>query len=413
MWPRRSRRDRRQSLESPVYVSVVEPGTTRLRLLVAEVTDEQATVWGWAEGTGVDAGADAQSLTAICSKVQAQAERLAQDLADFWFLPDQMLVGLPASQLRGRAWPIVQRRSRPDRLIEERELAGLLERGLRLAVNRLESIEAEKAGAGGLDWRLIDAAVADLTVDGRGVTDPLGFRGREMGATVFAALAPVGVIQTWGLVAQELEFSALTLTAGPLALARTCPASQGLLVDVGGTTTDLAWCKAGQPVALDSLPIGGDELTGVLRRTWNLDHDRAERLKRAYAAGRLGEDGRRQVLAALSPVLQAWVEQTEAALVRMNADEPLPQRLHLLGGGGALPEVADTLRSLAWSKQLHFARYPQVARLRPTDVPGVVNRTELGRQPGDITALALAAWKADQHRPPDRPKRILNELCHE
>ena len=49
---------------------------------------------------------------------------------------------------------------------------------------------------------------------------------------------------------------------------------------------------------------------------------------------------------------------------------------------------------LAWSRQLHFARYPQVDRLEPTDVPGVVNRTELGRSAGDVTALALAAWAA-------------------
>ena len=409
MWSR-TRRRRRSSEAAPLYVSVVEPGTETLRLLVAQMTAEQATVWGWAEGPGLGDEVHIPDWQAACAQVQSQAERMAQERAGFWFLPDQMLVGLPASQLRGRAWPVVQRRARPDRPIEERELAALLERGLRLAVNRLGDAEAE--GDDGAPWRLVDAAVVELTVDGHGVTDPVGFRGREMGATVFAALAPDAVIRAWGWVARELEFSTLTLTAGPLALAGACAAPQGLFLDVGGATTDLTWCKGGRPLWLETLPLGGAELTAALRRRWNLAHDRAERLKRAYAAGRLGEKGREQVLETLAPPLQAWRDAVEAALAPMNGDAPLPPRLYLLGGGAALPEIADAARSLAWSKRLQFERYPQVSRLRPTDVAGVVNRAELGRQPGDVTALALAAWGARQRRPPDRPRRLLNELCH-
>jgi len=66
---------------------------------------------------------------------------------------------------------------------------------------------------------------------------------------------------------------------------------------------------------------------------------------------------------------------------------------------------------LAWSQRLHFARYPVVGHLRPTDIPGVVNRTDLGRGEGDVTALALAAWTVRQTEPPDRPARLLSGLC--
>jgi hypothetical protein len=105
--------------------------------------------------------------------------------------------------------------------------------------------------------------------------------------------------------------------------------------------------------------------------------------------------------------------EAEAALVRLSEswDEPLPERLYLLGGASALPGVAEAIGTLAWSERLHFARYPQVGRLRPTDVPGVVNRTDLGRGAGDIAALALAAWAAHESRLPDRPARILSDFC--
>jgi cell division protein FtsA len=341
-----------------------------------------------------------------CESALNEAEEMAQAPGERWVLPDQVVVGLPASHLRGRAWSISQRRSNPERPIGEPELEGLLERALRLAVNRLLSDTPDGAG-----WVLVDAAPVALTVDGRGVTDPVGFRGREMGATVFAALTRAEVITTWGMVAQNLEFSSLTLTATPLALAASLTTSEGILLDVGGTTTDLIWCRSGRPVMLNSLPVGGRELTRLLLRMWNLEPDRAERLKYAYSSGKMAPDLGAQVLEVLTPGLQSWLQETELAMARLNQEGLLPQHLYMLGGGSAMPEVLEAVRSLAWSRRLHFDRYPQVSHLQPTDVPGVVNRTALGRELGDVSAVALAAWAARQQQPADRPARILSELC--
>lgn len=407
MWLRSVHRKRRRSVGSPVYFSIVEPGTATLRLLVVGVRGGQATVLGWAEGPGwAGAKTDPQALVAACEQALGEAEEMAQAPGGRWVLPDQVLVGLPASQLRGRAWSISQRRSAPDRPVSEQELETLLERTLRLAVNRLLSADQD-----GASWVLVDAAPVALTVDGLGVTDPVGFRGREIGATVFAALARAEAIATWGMVAQNLEFSSLTLTATPLALAASLTASQGILLDVGGTTTDLIWCRAGRPVMLNSLPLGGRSLTRLLLRMWNLAPDRAERLKHAYSSGKMDPELGAQVLEVLTPGLQNWLEETEVAMAQLNQEGRLPEYLYMLGGGSALPELTEAVRSLAWSRRLHFARYPQVGHLQPTDVPGVVNRTGLGQGLGDVSALALAAWAAKQQQPADRPALILSELC--
>jgi Ethanolamine utilization protein EutJ (predicted chaperonin) len=228
---------------------------------------------------------------------------------------------------------------------------------------------------------------------------------------VFAAVTQAETIETWYSVAEGFEFSALTLTATPLALVAGLSEQQGVLLDVGGTRTDLTWWQNGRPVALASLPRGADDLTRALLRRWRISADKAERLKRAFSAGRLDAEAGAQVLEALRPTLEIWLEETEAVLAGMDQDQPSPPQFYLSGGGGAMPVIAEAVRSLAWSPNLHFSRYPQVNRLQPTDVPGVVNRTELGREPGDVTALALAAWAAYQIQPPDRPGRILHELC--
>jgi hypothetical protein len=335
---------------------------------------------------------------------------MAQHLSQRWIAPDQILVGLPASELRGRAWSISHQRPRADRAIEEQELTALLDRGLRLAYNRLQGVGPEEPESEDGDWLLLDATVVRLAVDDRRVTDPVGFRGHEVSATVFAALAPKEVAQVWGQVARGLDFSSLTLAAVPLALASGLAHAEGLLVDVGASSTDVTWCKAGQPVAVESIPTGGDALTSALLNRWTLSAERAGRLKHAYAAGKLADDVNAPILDALSPVLSGWLEEVHKTLEALNVDEPLPEELYLLGGGSALPEMADALKALAWSERLRFARYPQVSRVKPTDVLGVVNRTELGREPGDVPALALAAWAAQQSRAQDRPHRLLEEL---
>jgi cell division ATPase FtsA len=405
VWQRKSR-EKRQGADSPRYLAVVDAGSTMLRLLVVEAAGGRATVWGWAEVPSPGSSVSTGWLIDACGKALSRAEEMAQDLAERWLLPDRMVVGLPGSHLVGRAWPVVQRRSRPDRPVEERELRALLERALRLAVNRLLSTAPDEG-----EWLLVDSTPVTLAIDGRGVTDPVGFRASEMGATVFAALAEASTLTAWRAVAAEMNFRELLLVGTPTALAATISWSQGMLLDIGGEATDLVWCRGGRPVAIDSLPSGGSALTRSLVRRWNLAPDRAERLKRAYAAGRLKEEAQDEVREVLLPTIQAWLTQVEETLAHLNLDAALPARLYLLGGGSATAEIGESVGALAWSRRLTFERHPEVYHLRPTDVPGVLNRTDRGQDAGDVAALALAAWAARQQQPPERPASILSQLC--
>ncbi len=211
---------------------------------------------------------DVQSLAIVSEGALSQAEGMAQDRAEQWLMADQMVVGLPASQLQGWAPSVTQRRAQPERPIDERELAGLMGRALRLAVGRIgtgdegDSPRSKTARPlpgghrerGDPAWRLVDSAVVALSVDDHGVTDPVGFKGRDFGATVFTAVAQSGTIDTWCEVARRLEFSALTLAAAPLALAAGL-AEPRLVSDRRGRQDDRSDLQSGRPAGGDRFAV--------------------------------------------------------------------------------------------------------------------------------------------------------------
>lgn len=403
----RGRRQRAQGEREPVSACVVDPGSTAVRILIVETTDGYGTILGWEEVAGSWSRLSPDSAARELETAIRRAEDSAQlasggDLP----IPEDLVVGLPASELRGWSWPIKQGRSRYREPVSERELTALLGRALRLSVNR----QTMGAGRG---WVLIDAVLTSIALDGLGVTDPVGFRGREIEARVFAALAQKAAVERWRRLAEKLRFASLDLVATPVAVAGSLQEADCILLSVGDETTGLIWSEAGMPLAVTSLPTGGAAISSALSRQWGMVPEKAEALKVAYARGRLADHAARQVREAMIPVLQEWLHQTEDAVADMagTLERPLPCQIALMGGGSALPEMLEAARLLCSSDRLKFDGPVRISQLEPRSVLGVVNRTELGQTPADTPVLALGAWAGRQGRQPDRPARILAELC--
>ena len=364
-------------------------------------------MFGWAERPAPPGSpaVDAEFSRAF-EEALAEAEAMAARRADRWRCADQIVVGLPAWQLRGWSSPVAQKRSLTSREVDERELETILARALHLSVNRLRAPHDR-------EWVVLDAVPAALGVDGEGVTDPVGFRGSELTASVFAAAARRQAVEAWAELAERQGFSALTITAAPIALAACPSGAHGVILDVGGAHTSVVWWRSGRPLAAGSVEVGGRLLTECLVRQWRLSPERAEKLLRSLSAGQLAVEVREQVVEVLQPALGVWRLAVEGLLAEMHdvSSEPLPHRLLICGGASSLPEIMEEARALFLSERLTFGRYPELARLRPTDVPGIANRTELGRGAGDVSALALAAWCARLADPPGRPARIVQKLC--
>ena len=85
-----------------------------------------------------------------------------------------------------------------------------------------------------------------------------------------------------------------------------------------------------------------------------------------------------------------------------NAHPPLPA-IYLAGGGSALPEVKEQLRSFPWVDKLPFGRSPGVNVLRPVDIRGIYDSTGLLLDQQDITPMGLAFHAIQQQSEDQAP----------
>lgn len=133
-----------------------------------------------------------------------------------------------------------------------------------------------------------------------------------------------------------------------------------VLVDVGSSVTDIAVFKAGQLRFLDSIPVGGSDITRAIVNRLNINFDLAEDMKKSYAVVRHGnvrldeeilikkEDGyypvRKHVISdAIEPIVKDLINMIMVSLKRSEFSNQLNSGMILSGGGTLLSGFAERI----------------------------------------------------------------------
>jgi hypothetical protein len=243
-------------------------------------------------------------------------------------------------------------------------------------------------------WQLVDATLVTFSIDGHPVTDPIGFRGYLLEATVSIVAAPGKLLERLYKLADRLQLEPPRLIAEPLALAGASP-GDGLIVEAGAQTTGLVLVRYGAPLAFGSVPHGGDDLLLALQDRFQLSQPRTEALKRAYIAGQLSADAAAAVRSVLQPAIETWL----LALIdhlRSWDDVALTwsPEIYLCGGMGMLSDAQEAVSAARWLDALPFPHTPHVRVWDGSNMTQVLDHTELRWQADNIVTLAAAAWAA-------------------
>ena len=367
------------------YLSLIDFGTDTVKAVVIEREESGmrvlghgfARVEGRSDGLGSGRAA-VSSLVGLTEEALVEAEDRTVRDGSQKIVPDDVIFCLPARYTRGKTYTVRLARTEPNQSITDKEMRQARERVERLAREELPHIDQD-----GVTWRALALGPGVVSVDGHQVTDPLGLKGRALSVSVFGMAVWPSVLRSASAVAERVGLTVLDLVAAPQALSCLAPRPDALMIDVGWQGTSIGLVQRGALVASHWLPMGGDLFTHSLAHTFGCSLEEAEALKRAYSRAELSERDRTLVLRPLNQAMAQWLEavaegfsQVAAAqsgatglsrpalngengagrhqFTASQADDALPGRIYLTGGGSLLPGLAPALASIESGFDLRF-----------------------------------------------------------
>jgi cell division protein FtsA len=331
---------------------------------------------------------DINAVVDNCSTALQEAEEMAG------FRPTQCVVGIAGELVKGFTTASARERKHPDAPITDVELQKLIDGVQHDALREAERAITWETGLPQVDVRLVHAAVTGAQIDGYPVTNPVGFRGRNVKISIFNAFAPLVHLGALQSVAEQLDLELLEVVAEPYAVARVLASEQvqqsgALFIDVGGGTTDVALVRHGGIEGTRMFALGGRAFTKSIADHLDLPFPRAEEIKVDYSKG-APMDHRAEVAKIVADDVAIWAAGVELVLEELAEGDLLPARVYMCGGGSHLPEIGAILRAEEFWKRLPFSRPPEVVVMSPDQVERIRDGTNLLVDQQDVTPLGLA-----------------------
>ncbi|MGQ9666940.1 MAG: hypothetical protein ACUVWB_06450 [Anaerolineae bacterium] len=360
---------RRRTAGLPEAFSVLDLGTTHLKALVcrrngsaAEVLGQRVVPYGILEQAP-------SSMAELCNQALTQAEDDSAVAGGRRLVPDDVVIGVPASTVVARSSQVAYRRRNPTLPLDDAELERILYIGQRTAIKELQNDGLPFSDA----VLLVAGTQMRVAVAGHPADDPRGLCGEIVTLTLFNMAASRALLRALGRLAEGLQLTVSQFMVPAQAVVNALgPAlsQDGIGIDMGGRRTIIARWHQGIMQGWTSIPLGGQDFALALQRAYHLDRERAEQLKCWYGEGRLSPDHAEGISEVLRSSWEHWKDQLIEALVNLQTHGPLPGYFWLWGGGSRLNGAVDVVRAALSDGRLSFDGYPQV---RMVDSAGLRN----------------------------------------
>jgi cell division protein FtsA len=385
----------RDKTPSQRYLVALDIGTEFVKALIGEIKDGQIVIIGVGRQrqrlSDMQGGTvtDIRGVVENCDAALKVAEKMAGVVAK------DVVIGIAGELVKGASTVIRYKRAAPSDPIDMVELKKILDRVQYRAFERAREQLTWETGFKEIEVKLVNTAIVDVQIDGYRVTNPIGFQGRDVSIQLFNAFAPMvhlGALQT---VAQDLDLNLVNIAAEPFAVAKSVGGQDSgefsaIFIDIGGGTTDIALVNNGGVEGTKMFAIGGRAFTKRIAQVANVSFEKAEEMKLAYSAGKLGPKSIKAVEEAVSSDIKVWLSGVELSLAEFDRVDHLPAKILLCGGGTGLPQIMDALKGSTWYKSLPFARKPVVSHISPSEVNRVIDKTGKLTSFADITPMGLA-----------------------
>ncbi len=314
--------------------------------------------------------------------------------------PEQMIVGIGGELVKGASTTIQYERPNPHTPISLNELKEIVHRVQWKAFDRVRKQLSVETGYPEIDVKLINAAITEVSIDSFPVANPLGFQGKYITLSIFNAFAPLIHFSSLRTIADALAFDLLAITAEPYSIAKALNDTNnntwsGIIIDIGGGTTDIAVVRNGVLEGTKMFALGGQSVTKRIEQVLHCSYYEAERIKLCLEEKPLERAELTKLKQTLLQDAKVWRSGVVLTLEEFNQDTPLPTNIYLCGGGSLLPQISLVLEEESWFKELHFLDKPSIMKVRCKDISAFEDDTGELSDPQDVTVLGLAHLALD------------------
>ena len=313
--------------------------------------------------------ADIPAVVNVCEDALVKAEEQAGERADL------TVVGIAGELIKGNTTTVNYTRKNPNKPISDSEMGEIIKKVQQKAGEVAKKTVALETGNDNVEVRLINSAIVSLTIDGYKISNPIGFKGSDIVIQFYTAFAPLIHVAAIEKVCAELNLDLLTVAVEPFAVCRACLGDDlesnfsGVVMDIGGGTTDLAVVEDGGVEGTKMFSIGGRSFTHQIAESLGVDFETAEQYKLDFDSGKLDDRVKSKIETAISRNLSVWLTGIEVALEDFNNMGSLPRNILLCGGGASLSLLQEKLAISDWYTTLPFSRRPVIHLIDVAELP--------------------------------------------
>jgi cell division protein FtsA len=317
--------------------------------------------------------ADIPAVVATCEEALVQVEDESGERAD------TTVVGIAGELIKCSTTTVKYTRKEPKKPITEQEMNEIIKKVQAKAGEVAQKTVALETGNNNVEVSLINSAIVSLTIDGYKISNPIGFKGSEVVILIYTAFAPMIHVAAIEKVCAELNLDLLTVAVEPFAVCRAILGDNtdsdfaGIVMDIGGGTTDIAVVEDGGVSTTKMFSIGGRSFTHQIAELLGVDFETAEQYKLDYDSGKLDDSLKAKVDSAITRNISVWLTGIEVALEDCDGGS-LPRNIILCGGGAGLSTLQETLALSDWYKTLPFSRRPVIHLLDIAELPDLITK---------------------------------------
>lgn len=229
------------------------------------------------------------------------------------------------------------------------------------------------------DYAILHALPLDWEVDGEtGIRDPRGMFGRNLGVDMHFVTADIGPLRNLAHCLERCHLSLRSVTANPYASALSALTEDErdlgvTLIDMGAGLTTASVFRDNQMVHVDSVGIGGRNVTSDIARGLSTPFEAAERIKLFYGSALHGAQDDHELIpcppvaamdelhheprARLTAIIRARVEETlellRSRLFEAGMENYSGRQIVLTGGASQLSGLRE-LTELLFNKRVRI-----------------------------------------------------------